>query len=284
MELVEQVTEARLSNDPELPELEHLLERVRALEEGNPMLGTRGVRLGLIHPEIYEMQVRAIFRAVEAVQERTGRAPRVEIMVPLVAYARELELARKLVLRVAAEEGFPHGHGFELGTMIELPRACFARRRDRALRRVLLVRHQRPDADRPRLLARRHRGAGRPALHGPTGSSSARRSRRSTRRASASWCAWRSSAAAPRGRGSSSGSAASTAATRGSIRFFHSRRPRLRQLLAVPRADRARRGRAGRDRGRPRGRIALLGRSKTQPPPPSRAGAAVSYFLILKVT
>ena len=70
------------------------------------MLGTRGVRLGLLHPEIYEMQARAIFRAVRAVQERTGHAPRVEIMIPLVAYARELELARDLVMRVAVEEGF----------------------------------------------------------------------------------------------------------------------------------------------------------------------------------
>jgi pyruvate,orthophosphate dikinase len=98
---------------------------MRALEEGNPMLGTRGVRLGLIHPEIYEMQARAIFRAVKAVRGRTGRAPRVEIMIPLVAYARELQLARDLVIRVAAEEGFELGHGFGLGTMIELPRACF---------------------------------------------------------------------------------------------------------------------------------------------------------------
>jgi pyruvate, orthophosphate dikinase len=49
----------------------------------------------------------------------------VEIMIPLVAYAHELEIARKLILRVAVEEGFPHGHGFQLGTMIELPRACF---------------------------------------------------------------------------------------------------------------------------------------------------------------
>jgi pyruvate, orthophosphate dikinase len=125
MELIERVTEARLKGDPELPELEHLLDRIRSLSEGNPMLGTRGVRLGLIHPEIYEMQVRAIFRAVKAVQARTGRAPRVEIMVPLVAYAHELEMARALILRVAVEEGFPHGRGFELGTMIELPRACF---------------------------------------------------------------------------------------------------------------------------------------------------------------
>jgi pyruvate,orthophosphate dikinase len=124
-ELVEKVTEARLTDDPALGDLEHLLERTRSLAEGNPMLGTRGVRLGLIHPEIYEMQARAIFRAVKAVQERTGRAPRVEIMVPLVAYAHELEIARELILRVAVEEGFPHGHGFQLGTMIELPRACF---------------------------------------------------------------------------------------------------------------------------------------------------------------
>jgi pyruvate, orthophosphate dikinase len=125
LELVERITEARLRGEPELEELEHQQERMRALEEGNPMLGTRGVRLGLIHPEIYEMQVRAIFRAARAVDERTGRAPRIEIMIPLVAYARELELAGDLVTRVAAEEGFEAGRDFGLGTMIELPRACF---------------------------------------------------------------------------------------------------------------------------------------------------------------
>ncbi|MET0972672.1 MAG: pyruvate, phosphate dikinase [Thermoleophilaceae bacterium] len=124
-ELVERITEARLRDAPELAELEHQQERMRALEEGNPMLGTRGVRLGLIHPEIYEMQARAIFRAVRALDECTGSAPRVEIMIPLVAYARELELASDLVIRVAAEEGFEPGRDFGLGTMIELPRACF---------------------------------------------------------------------------------------------------------------------------------------------------------------
>jgi pyruvate,orthophosphate dikinase len=124
-ELVERITEARLRGTPELAELEHQQERMRALEEGNPMLGTRGVRLGLIHPEIYEVQARAIFRAVHAVHERSGRRPQVEIMIPLVAYARELELARDLVIGVAAEEGFELGRGFGLGTMIELPRACF---------------------------------------------------------------------------------------------------------------------------------------------------------------
>jgi hypothetical protein len=58
------------------------VQRVRSLEEGNPMLGTRGVRLGLSDPEIYEMQVRAIFRATVTVRERTGRAPHLEIMIP----------------------------------------------------------------------------------------------------------------------------------------------------------------------------------------------------------
>jgi glyceraldehyde 3-phosphate dehydrogenase len=74
-ELVERIAEARLRGTPELGELEHELERVRSLEEGNPMLGTRGVRLGLFHPEIYEMQVRAIFRVTGALRERTCRAP-----------------------------------------------------------------------------------------------------------------------------------------------------------------------------------------------------------------
>ena len=124
-ELVERIAEARLHGTPELGELEHQLERMRALEEGNPMLGTRGVRLGLIHPEIYEVQVRAIFRAAAAVRERTGEAPHLEIMIPLVAYAREFEQAREQVMRVAADEGFAAGRGFIVGTMIELPRACF---------------------------------------------------------------------------------------------------------------------------------------------------------------
>jgi pyruvate, orthophosphate dikinase len=124
-ELVERIAEARLRGTPDLGELEHQLERMRALEEGNPMLGTRGVRLGLIHPEIYEVQVRAIFRAAVAVRERTGQAPHLEIMIPLVAYAREFEQAREQVMRVAEDEGFAHGDGFIVGTMIELPRACF---------------------------------------------------------------------------------------------------------------------------------------------------------------
>ena len=62
--------------------------RIEQLREANPMLGTRGCRLGLQFPEIYEMQVRAIVRAARAVAERTGDAPLVEIMHPLVGFAR----------------------------------------------------------------------------------------------------------------------------------------------------------------------------------------------------
>jgi pyruvate, orthophosphate dikinase len=123
-ELQEQIAQASIASSPQVAELEHQLERMRNLEETNPMLGTRGVRLGVLHPEIYEMQVRAIVRAARAVLEDSGAAPKVEIMIPLVAYERELELVRARVLTVAAEEGFTHGRDFGVGTMIELPRAC----------------------------------------------------------------------------------------------------------------------------------------------------------------
>jgi len=100
---------------------ERMRERIRALQESNPMLGTRGCRLGLQWPEIYEMQVRAIVRAAKAVQERTGEAPLVEIMHPLVGFAEELRRLRELTVRTVAEEGEIE---YLCGTMIELPRAC----------------------------------------------------------------------------------------------------------------------------------------------------------------
>jgi pyruvate,orthophosphate dikinase len=96
--------------------------RIKQLQESNPMLGTRGCRLGLQWPEIYEMQVRAIIRAARAVDERTGQAPLVEIMHPLVGFAEELRRLRDLTERVAEEEA-PEVE-YICGTMIELPRAC----------------------------------------------------------------------------------------------------------------------------------------------------------------
>jgi pyruvate,orthophosphate dikinase len=110
-----------------LEQLERELRRVRELEEANPMLGTRGCRLGILHPEIYEMQVRAIVGAALAVRDRTGRAPVVEVMIPLVGYERELELMRELVINTADEAIARAGAkpiDFSVGTMIELPRAC----------------------------------------------------------------------------------------------------------------------------------------------------------------
>ena len=109
----------------ERAELERTLERVQALEEVNPMLGTRGCRLGILYPEVYEMQAVAIVEAAIAVRERTGKAPLLEVMIPLVDYETELELMRKLVVDVAQARGLEVGRDFLVGTMIELPRACF---------------------------------------------------------------------------------------------------------------------------------------------------------------
>jgi pyruvate,orthophosphate dikinase len=109
-----------------LPDEEHarderMRRRIRALREANPMLGTRGCRLGLQWPEIYETQVRAIVRAAKAVEERTGEAPLVEIMHPLVGFEEELRRLRELTVQVAEEE---KAGEYLCGTMIELPRAC----------------------------------------------------------------------------------------------------------------------------------------------------------------
>jgi pyruvate,orthophosphate dikinase len=100
---------------------ERMRDRIRSLQEANPMLGWRACRLGLSFPEIYEMQVRAIARAALAVRERGGQAPLVEIMIPLVGFGEELKRLRELTTRVAAEEG---EWEYLVGTMIELPRAC----------------------------------------------------------------------------------------------------------------------------------------------------------------
>ncbi len=108
---------------PPLEEAEspEMARRIRVLREANPMLGTRGCRLGLLFPEIYEMQVRAIIRAAEAAAKKAGEAPIVEIMHPLVGFAEELRRLRQLTVRTAEEEG---DVAYHCGTMIELPRAC----------------------------------------------------------------------------------------------------------------------------------------------------------------
>jgi len=106
--------------------VEVLKRRAAELHEFNPMLGHRGCRLGVTYPEIYEMQARAIFEAAIEVAERSGSAPIPEVMVPLVATRRELELM-KAVIDAAAKVVFAEkGRTLDylVGTMIELPRAA----------------------------------------------------------------------------------------------------------------------------------------------------------------
>ncbi len=121
---VERIREHGAQGD--LKSAEALLKRVKELTESNPMLGTRGCRLGLLFPEIYEMQARAIVRAALKVKAEGGD-PRPEIMIPLVGFAEELRRMRELVVEVAAEECEAAGIDFpiEIGTMIEVPRAAF---------------------------------------------------------------------------------------------------------------------------------------------------------------
>ncbi len=106
--------------------VEHLKRRAGELHEFNPMLGHRGCRLGITFPEIYEMQARAIFEAACDVADKSGDAPIPEVMIPLVATRKELEILRALVDRVAAEVFAEKGRTLEymVGTMIELPRAA----------------------------------------------------------------------------------------------------------------------------------------------------------------
>ncbi len=112
-----------------------LKRRLAELKEANPMLGLRGCRLGIVYPEIYEMQARAIFEAALEVARTDGVEVVPEIMIPLVATARELELLRDRVARVAKAVAAEQGRAprYLLGTMIELPRA--------ALRAEAIARH-----------------------------------------------------------------------------------------------------------------------------------------------
>jgi pyruvate, orthophosphate dikinase len=102
-----------------------LLEAVRRLHEQNPMLGLRGVRLGLVIPGLFEMQVRAIAHAAAHLKEQ-GKNPRPEIMIPLTATVQEMEVTREStedVLKQVEEETGTHVHTL-IGTMIEVPRAA----------------------------------------------------------------------------------------------------------------------------------------------------------------
>nr|WP_294576886.1 pyruvate, phosphate dikinase [uncultured Rhodopila sp.] len=107
-------------------DIETIRRRAAELAEANPMLGHRGVRLGVTFPEIYEMQVRAIFEGAVEVAKETGKTPHPEIMIPLVGMMKELQLTHAQVDKVAAEVFAESGTKVEytVGTMIELPRAA----------------------------------------------------------------------------------------------------------------------------------------------------------------
>ena len=116
---------AEITGTPD-PEAESQLPNVERLQEVNPMLGTRGCRLGIEIPDLYRMQVAAILTAACEVKKRTGVAPIVEIMIPLVGFEDELRWLRDHVLDVAESVFTDQGMRVEyhVGTMIELPRAA----------------------------------------------------------------------------------------------------------------------------------------------------------------
>jgi len=126
-QLIEDVTRLRLTepDSAELKRFESLLVRVNALKEANPMLGLRGCRLGIIFPDINEMQVRAIFEAACRLKKQ-GVEVRTEVMIPLVGHINELKTVRdqleKLAKKVMKENGVEVEYSF--GTMVELPRAA----------------------------------------------------------------------------------------------------------------------------------------------------------------
>jgi pyruvate,orthophosphate dikinase len=107
-------------------DVDTLKRRATELHEFNPMLGHRGCRLGVTYPEIYEIQARAIFEAALDVAEKSGEAPIPEVMIPLVATRRELELMKTVVDKAAQAVFAERGKTVEylVGTMIELPRAA----------------------------------------------------------------------------------------------------------------------------------------------------------------
>ncbi len=104
---------------------EALLEKVKALHEANPMMGLRGCRLGLLHPEITQMQVRAIFEAA-CLLTKEGIQVFPEVMIPLIGHANELKLTKLQLESVAQEVMKTHQVNvqYQFGTMIEIPRAC----------------------------------------------------------------------------------------------------------------------------------------------------------------
>ncbi|MFY9719596.1 MAG: putative PEP-binding protein, partial [Candidatus Cybelea sp.] len=127
-QLLVETTELRLTQGIESEEYrtkEAMLRRVQQLHEQNPMLGLRVCRLGIVFPEIYEMQVRAIFEAACELRRR-GMDVRPDVMIPGVGTKEEMQTTREAAKRVADETLARENVAltYHIGTMIELPRAC----------------------------------------------------------------------------------------------------------------------------------------------------------------
>ena len=244
-----QVERARIECTDDLPQLEKTLARVEEIHEENPMLGTRGCRLGILMPEIYEMQVEAIMRADQGrararhVDRRAARRDH-DPARGLRAGARDPARARRPDRRRAGHE---RGRGLHGRDDDRAAAGVLRGRPDRQARGLLLLRDQRPHADGARLLARRRRVEVRAGLHGaqdhrPLALRDDRQARRGL-------------AGAPGGVGGARVAPRAEArdlrrARRrsGVDRLLPHGRAGLRVLLDVPRADRPRGGRAGADR------------------------------------
>ena len=124
--IAREISKLEMQNKPkELEKKKALYRVVSDLSESNPMLGHRGCRLGISHPEIYEMQVHAIFEAAVKAK-RTGIKVKPYVMIPLVGVAEELRVLREMAEKVAKEVMRKTGvkFSYKIGTMIELPRGC----------------------------------------------------------------------------------------------------------------------------------------------------------------
>ncbi len=188
----------RAAMEAELAEAEELLAAVEAMREVNPMLGMRGVRLGILIPDIVRMQTRAILAGAARVAAE-GKTPLPEIMIPLVGHVNELAETRRVleaeveeIVRVQRPAGGLQVRDHDRGAARRADR-----RRDRRARRVLQLRHQRPDPDDLRLSAATTRRASSCCSTSTARSCRRTRSRCSTAMASGSWCGWPPSAAAP---------------------------------------------------------------------------------------
>lgn len=127
-ELVLELAEKRRAGAPseEIKKTEDILRKARALQELNPMLGMRGCRLGIVYPEIYEMQCKAIFRATARLLKDGITDVYPEVMMPLVGHREEIRILREMTEKVAGEVSQEMGVDLKpvIGTMIEVPRAA----------------------------------------------------------------------------------------------------------------------------------------------------------------